>query len=141
MDIDRERIDLQHHAAIHQQQVDQLKLKIDRSRRELRLHVLIRDLAANSLLPEAMRGLAEQASAEPTEPREMRDFLVERGVDVPEEFDVGTTGAGEEFTATATYRDDWFDAELSWSWQFGFQGRVTDNSRRDVQVTTAAEGA
>jgi hypothetical protein len=140
MDIDRERIDLQHQAANHQQRVNELELKIDRSSRELRLHVLIRDLAANSLLPEAMRGLAERASGESTEPGQMRDFLVRRGVDVPEEFDIGTEGAGEDFSAIATYRDDWFDAELSWSWQNGFQGRVTDNSRRDVQVTTATEG-
>ena len=139
MEIDQERVDLQHYVEGHQQRIDHLRERIDRSTRELRLHEMIRSLAANSQLPEAMRSLAEMTAAESRASSEVRDFLAEQGVSIPAEFDIRVQGAGDDLWVLATYRDDWFPAELSWSSREGFQGRVVNNTWREMQPTTPAE--
>jgi hypothetical protein len=137
MDIDRERADLQHYVESHQQRVNYLRARIDRSTQELRLHEMIRVLAENSRLPEAVRSLAEMTGVESATSSDVRAFAAERGVSVPTELDIGVQGAGDDFSVLATYRDDWFLADLSWSSKEGFQGRILNN----VTPTTPPEDA
>jgi hypothetical protein len=42
MDTDTEQTDLRHYAEAHQQRIDHLRARIDRSTRELRVHEVIR---------------------------------------------------------------------------------------------------
>jgi hypothetical protein len=129
------------HLPFHQQRIDHLKAGIDRSTRELRLHELIRDLAENSKVPEAMRSLVEMRGVESARSNDVRDFLAERGVSVPTELDIRVLRVYDEFSVVATYRDDWFPADLSWSSKDGFHGRIVNYSWREEHATTAAEGA
>jgi hypothetical protein len=139
MDIDWERTDLRHYVEGHQQRIDHLRARIDRSTRELRLHEMIRDLADNSQLPDAMRSLTKMTGVESATSREVRDFLAEHGVSVPAELDIRVQCAEDDFSVLATYRDDWFPADLSWSSRESFQGRIINNSWRELQATTPAE--
>ena len=88
MDIDTEQTDLSQYAEAHQQRIDHLRARIDRSTRELRVHEVIRDLADNSALPNALRRLAKMAGAEWATSRDVRVFLAEYGVSVPAECDI-----------------------------------------------------
>jgi hypothetical protein len=139
MDIDQERTDLQHFVEGHQQRIHHLRARIDRSTRELRLHEMIKGLAENSQLPEAMRSLAEMTGVASATSSEVRDFLAERGVSVSTELDISVRSTGDDFSVLATYRDDWFPAELSWSTREGFQGRIVNNTWRELQATAQAE--
>jgi hypothetical protein len=141
MDIDRERADLQQYVEGHQQRIDHLRARIDRSTRELHLHEMIRALAENSQLPEAVRSLAEMTGVESAASRDVRNFLADRGVSVSTELDIRVQNVGDDFSILATYRDDWFPAVLSWSSREGFQGRIINNSWRKAQATTPAEDA
>jgi hypothetical protein len=141
MDIERERADLQQFVKGHQQRIDHLRARIDRSTRELRLHELIRDLAENSKIPEAMRSLTEMTGVESARSNDVRDFLAERGVSVPTEWDIRVRRAYDEFVVIATYPDEWFPADLSWSSKDGFQGRIVNYTWREAQATSSAEGA
>jgi hypothetical protein len=138
MDIDAEQTDLCHYAEAHQQRIDQLRARIDRSARELRVHEMIKDLAGNSQLPYAMRGLVKMPGAEWATARDVRVFLAEYGVSVPAEWDIRVLCGADDFTVVATNRDDWFPANLSWSSREGFNGRITNNSRRELQPTAPA---
>jgi hypothetical protein len=133
MEIERELVDLQQHVEEHQQRIDHLRARIERSTRELRLHQMIRGLAENSQLPEAMRSLADMTGVESATSSEVREFLAKRSVIVPPELDVRVQGMGDNFSVVATNRDAWFSAELSWSSREGFNGRIIDYSRRVVQ--------
>jgi hypothetical protein len=117
----------------HQQRIDHLRARIDRSTRELRVHEMIKDLADNSQLPHALRGLAKMPGAEWATAREVRVFLTEYGVSVPAEWDIRVLCGTDDFTVVATNRDDWFPASLSWSSREGFNGRITNNSQRELQ--------
>ena len=133
MDIDAEQTDLCHYAQAHQQRIDHLRARIDRSARELRVHEMIRDLADNSQLLYALRSLAKMPGAELATTRDVRVFLAEYGVSVPAEWDIRVECAADDFSVVATNRDDWFPANLSWSSSEGFNGRITNNSRRVLQ--------
>jgi hypothetical protein len=141
MDIEEERLDLKHYARGHELRIDDLRASLDRLTRELRLHEMIRGLAENSQLPEAMRNLAEMTGVESATSSEVRDFLAERGVSVPTELDIQVQGAGDDFSGLVTYRDDWFLLYLSWSSREGFQGQIVDISGREMQEATPAEDA
>lgn len=133
MDIDTEQTDLCHYARTHQQRIDHLRARIDRSARELRVHETIRDLADNSRLSYALRSLAKMPGAELATARDVRVFLAEYGVSIPAEWDIRVECAADDFSVVATNRDDWFPANLSWSSSEGFNGRITNNSRRVLQ--------
>lgn len=133
MEIERELVDLQQYVEEHQQRIDHLRARIERSTRELRLHQMIRGLAENSQLPEAMRSLADMTGVESATSSEVREFLAKRSVIVPPELDIRVQGMGDDFSVVATNRDAWFPAELSWSLREGFNGRIIDYSRRVVQ--------
>jgi hypothetical protein len=133
MDIDAEQTGLCHYAQAHQQRIDHLRARIDRSARELRVHEMIRDLADNSQLPYALRSLAKMPGAELATARDMRVFLSEYGVSISAEWDIRVECAAGDFSVVATNRDDWFPANLSWSSSEGFNGRITNNSRRVLQ--------
>ena len=141
MNIDAEQTDLCHYAQAHQQRIDHLRARIDRSARELRVHEMIRDLADNSQLPHALRGLAKMPGAEQATARDVRVFLAEYGVRVPAEWDIRVECAAGDFSVVATNRDDWFPANLSWSSREGFNGRITNNSRRVLQPAALAADA
>ena len=141
MNIDAEQTDLCHYAQAHQQRIDHLRARIDRSARELRVHEMISDLADNSQLPHALRSLAKMPGAELATARDVRVFLVEYGVSVPAEWDIRVECAAGEFSVVAANRDDWFPANLSWSSREGFNGRITNNSRRVLQPTALAVDA
>jgi hypothetical protein len=138
MDTNAEQIDLCHYAEAHQQRIDHLRARIDRSARELRVHEMIRDLANNSQLPHALRSLAKMPGAELATARDVRVFLAEYGVSVPAEWDIRVQCAAGDFSVVATNRDDWFPANLSWSSNEGFNGRITNNSRRVLQPAALA---
>ncbi|HEX4396878.1 MAG TPA: hypothetical protein VH136_04535 [Trebonia sp.] len=138
MDIDAEQTDLCHYAEAHQQRIDHLRARIDRSMRELRVHETIKGLAGNSQLPYAMRGLVKMPGAEWASARAVHVFLAEYGVNVPAEWDIRVLCSLDDFTVVATNRDDWFPANLSWSLREGFNGRVTNNSPRELQRAAAA---
>ena len=138
MDIDAEETDLRHYAEAHQQRIDHLRARIDRSARELRVHEMIRDLASSSQLPAAMRGLVDMPDAELATSRDVRVFLAEYGISLPAELDISVRCTAGDFSVVATNRDDWFPASLSWSSSEGFTGRVTSNSRRELQPAAAA---
>jgi hypothetical protein len=141
MDIDAEQADLCHYAQAHQQRIDHLRARIDRSARELRVHEMIRDLADNSQLPHAMRCLAKMPDAELATARDVRVFLAEYGVSVPAEWDIRVLCTADEFSVVATNRDDWFPASLSWSSSEGFNGRIMNNSWRELQAAAQAADA
>src|SRR5215469_17662625 len=122
MDIDAEQSDLCHYAEAHQQRIDHLRARIDRSMRELRVHGAIRDLADNPQLPYAMRGLAKMPGAEWASARDVRVFLAEYGVSVPAGWDIRVQCTMDDFSVVATNRDDWFPVQLSWSSTEGFHG-------------------
>lgn len=138
MDIDTEQADLRHYAEAHQQRIDHLRARIDRSTRELRVHEVISDLADNSVLPNALRSLAEMPGAELATSRDVRVFLAEYGVSVPAEWDIRVECTDGDFSVVATNRDDWFPASLWWSSREGFNGRITNNSWRELQLAAAA---
>jgi hypothetical protein len=133
MDTNAEQTDLCHYAEAHQLRIDHLRARIDRSARELRVHEMIRDLANNSQLPHALRSLAKMPGTELATERDVRVFLAEYGVSVPAEWDIKVQCAAGDFSVVATNRDDWFPANLSWSSSEGFNGRITNNSRRVLQ--------
>jgi hypothetical protein len=139
MDIDAEQADLCHYAQAHQQRIDHLRARIDRSARELRVHEMIRDLADNSQLPHAMRCLAKMPDAELATARDVRVFLAEYGVSVPAEWDIRVQCIAGDFSVVATNCDDWFPANLSWSSSEGFYGRITNNPWRVLQPAAPAE--
>jgi hypothetical protein len=141
MDTNAEQIDLCHYAEAHRQRIDHLRARIDRSARELRVHEMIRDLANNSQLPHALRSLAKMPGAELATARDVRVFLAEYGVSVPAEWDIRVQCAAGDFSVVATNRDDWFPANLSWSSLEGFNGRITNNSRRVLQPAALAADA
>lgn len=141
MDTNAEQTDLCHYAQAHQQRIDHLRARIDRSARELRAHEMIRDLADNSQLPHALRSLAKMPGAELATARDVRVFLAEYGVSVPAEWDIRVECAAGDFSVVAANRDDWFPANLSWSSREGFNGRITDNSRRVLQPAALAADA
>jgi hypothetical protein len=134
MDIERERKDLQRYSRGHRQRVDQLRARLHRTQRELRVHEMVIALAADSRLPELMRGLAETSHADP------RSHLAAHGVQLPEDLDLNVEIVDGDLTVRATYRDDWFPADLSWSAGDGFQGRITNNWWRQVRTTVVDEG-
>src|SRR4051812_12211870 len=115
MDIEQERADLQQFVEGHQRRIDHLRARIDRSERELRLHELIKDLADNDKVPEAMRSLAETTGLESAKPNDVREFLAERGVSVPTELQIRVRRLYDELVVLVTYPDNWFPADLSWS--------------------------
>lgn len=141
MDTNAEQADLCHYAQAHQRRIDHLRARIDRSARELRVHEMIRDLADNSQLPHALRSLAKMPGAELATARDVRAFLAEYGVSVPAEWDLKVQCAAGDFSVVATNRDDWFRAKLSWSSSEGFNGRITNNSRRVLQPAALAADA
>lgn len=141
MDIYTEQADLCHYAEAHRQRIDHLQARIDRSTRELRVHEVIRDLADNTLLPNALRALAKLPGAEWATARDVRVFLAEYGVSVPAEWDIRVQCTIDDFSVIATNRDDWFLAHLSWSSSEGFNGRITNNSRRERQTAVLAADA
>jgi hypothetical protein len=141
MNIDAEQTDLCHYARAHQQRTDHLRTRIDRAARELRVHEMIRDLADNSQLPHALRSLAKMPGAELATARDVRVFLAEYGVSVPAEWDIRVECAAGDFSVVAANRDDWFPANLSWSSSEGFNGRITNNSRRVLEPAALAAGA
>ena len=141
MDTNAEQTDLCHYAQAHQQRIDHLRTRIDRSARELRVHEMIKDLADNSRLPHALRSLAKMPGAELATARDVRVFLAEYGVSVPAEWDIRVECAAGDFSVVATNRDDWFPANLSWSSSEGFNGRITNNSRRVLQPAALAVDA
>jgi hypothetical protein len=102
MDIDAEQTDLCHYAEAHQQRIDHLRARIDRSTRELRVHEMIRDLADNSQLPHALRSLATMPGAELATSRDVRVFLAEYGVSVPAEWDIRVQCTVGDFSVVAT---------------------------------------
>jgi hypothetical protein len=59
-------------------------------------------------------------------------------VSVPAEWDIRVLCTTDDFTVVATNRDDWFPANLSWSSREGFNGRITNNSRRELQPAAPA---
>jgi hypothetical protein len=134
MDIERERNDLQRYSRGHRQRINHLQARLHRTQRELRVHEMISDLAGDSRLPDLMRGLAETSHANP------RSFLADHGLQLPEEVDLKVENVNGDLTVRATYRDDWFPADLSWSAGDGFQGRVVNNSWRHARTADAAEG-
>jgi hypothetical protein len=138
MDIDAEKTDLCHYAEALQQRIDHLRARIDRSMRELLVHEMIKDLADNSELPYAMRGLVKRPGAEWATARDVRVFLAEYGVRVPAEWDIRVLCGADDFTVVATNRDDWFPANMSWSSREGFNGRITNNWRRELQPAAPA---
>jgi len=141
MDIDAEQADLRHYAQAHQQRIDHLRARIDRSARELRVHEMIRDFADHSQLPHALRSLAKMPGAELATACDVRVFLAEYGVSVPAEWDIRVECAAGDFSVVATNRDDWFPANLSWSSREGFNGRITNNSWRVLQPAAPAQDA
>jgi hypothetical protein len=141
MDTNAEQTDLCHYAEAHQLRIDHLRARIDRSARELRVHEMIRDLANNSQLPHALRSLAKMPGAELATERDVRVFLAEYGVSVPAEWDIKVQCAAGDFSVVATNRDDWFPANLSWSSREGFNGRITNNSWRELQAAAPAASA
>jgi hypothetical protein len=141
MDIYAEQSDLCRYAEAHQQRIDHLRARIDRSMRELWVHEVIRDLADNSALPNALRTLAEMPGAEWATSRDVRLFLAEYGVSIPAEWDIRVHCTVDDFAVVATNRDDWFPAILSWSSTEGFNGRVTNNSQRELRSAAPAEHA
>jgi hypothetical protein len=141
MDIDAEQTDLCHYAQAHQQRIDHLRARIDRSAGELRVHEMIRDFADHSQLPHALRSLAKMPGAELATERDVRVFLAEYGVSVPAEWDIKVQCAAGDFSVVATNRDDWFPANLSWSSREGFNGRITNNSWRVLQPAAPAQDA
>jgi hypothetical protein len=141
MNIDTEQTGLRHYAQAHQQRIDHLRARIDRSARELRVHEMIRDLADNSQLPHALRSMAKMPGAELATARDVRVFLAEYGVSVPAEWDIRVQCAAGDFSVVATNRDDWFPANLSWSSREGFNGRITNNSWRELQAAAPAASA
>jgi hypothetical protein len=141
MDTNAEQTDLCHYAEAHQQRIDHLRARIDRSARELRVHEMIRDLANNSQLPHALRSLAKMPGAELATARDVRVFLAEYGVSVSAEWDIRVQCAAGDFSVVATNRDDWFPANLSWSSREGFNGRITNNSWRELQAAAPAASA
>lgn len=140
MEIDAEQTDLCHYAQAHQQRIDHLRARIDRSARELRVHEMIRELVDNSQLPHALRSLAKMPGAELATARDVRVFLAEYGVSVSAEWDIKVECAAGDFSVVATNRD-WFPANLSWSSSEGFNGRITNNSRRVLQPAALAADA
>jgi len=141
MDIYAEQTDLCRYVEAHRQRIDHLRARIDRSTRELRVHEIIRDLAANSLLPNAMRGLAKMPDAELATSRDVRVFLAEWAVSVPADWDIKVQCTADDFSVVATNRDDWFPAHLSWSSSDGFNGRIVNNSWRMLQPDAPAGDA
>jgi len=141
MDIDEERLDLKHYARGHELRIDDLRASIDRLTRELRLHEMIKGLAEDNRLPEAMRSLAEMTGVESATSSEVRDFLAEHGVNVPTELDIRVQGARDDFSGLATYRDNWFLVYLSWSSREGFKGHIVDNPGYEAREATPAEDA
>ena len=135
MEIERDLIDLQQYVEEHQRRIEHLRARIERSTRELRIHQMIRGLAENSQLAEAMRSLADMTGVESATSSEVREFLAKRSVIVPPELDVRVQGTGDDFSVVATNRDAWFSAELSWSSREGFNGRIIDYSRRAARTT------
>ncbi len=141
MDIDAEQTDLRHYAEAHQQRINHLRARIDRSTRELRIHETIRDLAGNSLLPKALRSLAKMPAAESASSLDVRVFLAEYRVSIPAEWDIRVLCTKGDFAVVATNRDDWFPASLSRSSSDGFNGRVMNNSWRALRPTALAVSA
>ena len=143
MDTNAEQTDLCHYARAHQQRIDHLRARIDRSARELRVHEMIRDLADNSQLPHALRSLAKMPGAELATARDVRVFLAEvRRVERHRrKWDIRVECAAGDFSVVAANRDDWFPANLSWSSREGFNGRITNNSRRVLQPAALAADA
>jgi len=138
MDICTEQTDLCHYAEAHQQRIDHLRARIDRSARELRVHEVIRDLADNSALPNALRALVRMPGAELANSRDVRVFLAEYGVSVPAGWDIRVHCTAGDFSVVATNSDDWFPASLWWSSSEGFNGRITNNSGRELQLAAPA---
>jgi hypothetical protein len=73
--------------------------------------------------------------------RDVRIFLAEYGVSVPAEWDIRVLCTADDFSVVATNRDDWFPATLSWSSSEGFNGRITNNSWRELQRTALSANA
>lgn len=141
MDIDAEQNDLRDYAEAHQQRIDRLRARIDRSARELRVHETIRDLAGNGQLPYAMRGLAKMPAAELASTSVVRVFLAEYGVSVPAEWDVRVRRTARDFSVAITNHDDCFPANLWWNSIDGFNGFIVNNSWRELQPVTLAGDA
>jgi hypothetical protein len=142
MDINEERLELRRIVEDHQQRIEQLKKRIDRSMRELQLHEMISSLAASRELPEAVRSLAAVAGVESAASADIHNLLAERGVSIPTKLEIRALGTGDDFSVFATYPDDSFPAYLSWSSKEGFQGRIVNNfSAPGLQGLTTAEEA
>jgi protein subunit release factor A len=142
MDINEERLELRRIVDGHQQRIEQLRERIDRSMRELRLHEMISSLAGNKELPEAVRSLAAVEGVESAASTDIHNLLAERGLSIPTELEIRALGGGDKFSVFATYPDDSFPTYLSWSSEDGFQGQIVNNfSSPKFQGSTAAEGA
>jgi hypothetical protein len=62
-------------------------------------------------------------------------------VSVSAEWDIRVLCTADEFSVVATNRDDWFPASLSWSSSEGFNGRIMNNSWRELQAAAQAADA
>jgi hypothetical protein len=114
MEPDTERAGLSRALEAHTRRSNHLHEVIERATRELRVHELAHDLAANEDLQSAVRGVADMAGVEFLDEEDLRRSLAERGVSVPAQLQL--RGAGRHITYGGATYSLWQDRDTDDDW-------------------------